>query len=221
MTENNLLNKQRYFFENTHELMTIDNHIQRNLDPEYYGILLKEILDNKERWKGKNALDFGCGCGRNIKNLLELCDWNIVDGCDISLKNAVYAKKWVSQWFDEKRINTWQNSGAEVFPALDSFYDFIMSSIVFCHIPNYLIRFSIIKDLYRTLRPGGLISLHFMDLTDSVSYYETSEEIKNCRVENSDFLIDDFKKIGFKEVECIIGKDFHIGVNSYYVKGSK
>lgn len=201
--------------------MTVDNHAHHNSDPEYYNLLLKEIVYNKEYWKGKNALDFGCGCGRNIKNLFELCDWNVVDGCDISMKNAIYAKKWASQWFDEKRINTWQNSGADIMPSPDNYYDFIMSHIVFCHIPNYEIRLSIIKDIYRALSHNGMASLHFMDLTESVSYYELSEEIKNCRVENRDFLISDFDKIGFREVSCIVGKDFQNGVNSYYIKGLK
>ena len=48
---------------------------------------------------GRTALDFGCGVGRNVDNLLKLSDWRRVDGCDISQENlirarAFFAKMW-------------------------------------------------------------------------------------------------------------------------------
>ena len=64
------LNKQKAGFEKDHHLMPAQNHKQHNDDPEYWDILLKDIVDNPSFWEGKRALDFGCGCGRNIENLL-------------------------------------------------------------------------------------------------------------------------------------------------------
>ncbi len=79
-----LLSETKVFFEDASDGMKIDNHKQHDIEPHYKDILLKEIVNNPELWKGKVALDFGCGCGRNIKNLLEFADFKRVDGCDIS-----------------------------------------------------------------------------------------------------------------------------------------
>ena len=73
-----------------------------------------------------------------------------------------------------------------------------MSHIVFQHISNYDVRFSIITDMYNSLNDGGLCSLHFMDLLVSSTYYENSLDYQNCRVLNEQYLVDDFKKIGCK-----------------------
>jgi hypothetical protein len=77
------------------------------------------------------------------------------------------------------------------------------------------------KDMYEGLNEGGLCSLHFMDLGDSVPYFENSNKWLNCRVENEQYLVDDFNKIGFKNVSIETGRDFLTGVKAYYIKGEK
>ena len=52
-----------------------NNHEEHNNNPDYWDILLKDLKD-KDKWAGKNALDFGCGKGRNVTNMLSLCDFN-------------------------------------------------------------------------------------------------------------------------------------------------
>jgi hypothetical protein len=47
------------------------------------------------------------------------------------------------------------------------------------------------------------------------------KNIKNCRVENKQFLIDNFKKIEFNNIECTIGNGYFINQPSYYIKGYK
>lgn len=93
------LDAQKNFFENIHESMTISNHSEHFSNPDYWNILLKEIKDQPENWEDKIALDFGCGCGRNLKTLLELANWRRVDGVDISSKNCKYAKEYVNKSF--------------------------------------------------------------------------------------------------------------------------
>jgi SAM-dependent methyltransferase len=208
-------------FESQHVLMVPDNHQQHNPDPEYWAILLGDVKFNPERWKGKRAFDFGCGCGRNLYNLSTLAEWETIDGCDISRSNAAYSK----QWFEIKnetdaKCMTWENNGKDIQPTQYG-YDFIMSHIVFQHISNYDVRYSIMEDMYKSLNDGGLCSLHFMDLGDSVPYFENSDKWLNCRVENPQFLVDDFNKIGFKDVSIETGNDFLTGVKAYYIKGTK
>ena len=143
-----------------------------------------------------------------------------VDGCDISSKNANYAKNWINQFYQNK-TDTWETNGYDLQPCESNKYDFIMSHIVFQHISNYSIRFSILSDIYKCLKHDGLTSLHFMDMSISDPYYENSEAIQNCRVENKEFLINDLKKIGFKSVSCETGQDFFTNCTTYYVKGYK
>lgn len=217
----NYIDSQKNQFENSHELMIEENHIKHNNDPEYWNILLKEIKENRQFWFNKKALDFGCGCGRNIKNLLDLVEWDSVDGCDISYKNAIYAKNWVNQFYKNK-TETWETNGCDIQPCKENTYDFIMSHIVFQHISNYNVRFSIISDIFKCLKPNGLASLHFADMLCSNKYYESLDINQNCSVENSEFLINDFKKIGFKNISCETGTDFFMKKQtSYYIKGYK
>jgi cyclopropane fatty-acyl-phospholipid synthase-like methyltransferase len=201
--------------------MVPDNHQQHNPDPEYWAILLGDVKFNPERWTGKRAFDFGCGCGRNLINLSTLAEWETIDGCDISKSNAEYAQQWYSKNTTKiAKCRTWENNGKDIQPTVYG-YDFIMSHIVFQHISNYSVRYSIMEDMYNNLNAGGLCSLHFMDLGDSVPYFEDSDKWLNCRVENEQYLVDDFNKIGFKNVKVETGRDFLTGVKAYYIKGEK
>ena len=221
----NYLKESKDFFEKHHNGMTYRNHSQHNSDPEYWNQLLGVIKYAPEKWAGKKALDFGCGCGRNIKNLIEMAEWEQIDGCDISKQNADYAKKWVEKSYPDKNIRTWENNGKDIQPCEENYYDFIMSHIVFQHISSYSIRFSILTDMFNCLKKDGLASIHYQDMTESVNYSgETTKydgEMGNCRVENKQYLIDDFEKIGFKDITCEVGEDYFTKLPTYYIKGYK
>lgn len=214
------LDRQKQEFENTHHLMIENNHFVHNADPEYWDILLGDIKANPDMWENKVAFDFGCGCGRNLKNLLDLANWSLVMGCDISKKNADYAYNWASEYYPSK-IKTWENNGKDIQPCDENSIDFAMSHIVFQHISNHNTRYSIMKDIYKCLKPGGLASLHYLDMGISNSYYENLDIYQNCVVENPDYLIKDFEEIGFKNVTCQVGKDYFTRGNTYYIKGNK
>jgi hypothetical protein len=96
-----------------------------------------------------------------------------------------------------------------------------MSHIVMQHISNYSVRYSILTDMYKCLKPEGLVSLHYLDMTISSKYYEDSDIYQNCVVENPQYLIDDFEKIGFKNITCDTGRDPFTGQRTYYIKGYK
>jgi SAM-dependent methyltransferase len=228
-------------FESYHESMTVSNHLYRNEDPEYVSYMLGPITRSPNWWKGKKALDFGCGCGRNIKNLLDAGNFLRVDGCDISLKNSQYSKKYVEQFYDPSKTHTWETDGYTLKPAPDEEYDYVMSHIVFQHIANYAIRLSILADIYRVLKPGGMININFMDLPPTsavlpaVEYFycyppvdteppELGMEefaLLNCVVEDKENIINDFLALGFKDVVCHTGKDVGTGNCSYYAWGLK
>ena len=222
------LSHTKDFFEKTHDAMTKENHKKHSYEDYYRACFLDIIVDNEAHFRDTKALDFGCGCGRNIKNLLDLNVFSQVDGCDISKKNVEYSKKYIESEYPGKS-NTWETDGYTLKPSSDNEYSFIMSHIVFQHIANWHIRFSILADVYRTLKPGGLAMIHFMDLDDSVSYKASYPEpgttgehgLINCRVENINFVIDDFNNVGFKEVGVFSSEDPFSYKMSHFVKGIK
>ena len=242
------------FFQDTHtDMVKNNNHLIQDNNTHYIENMVLPISEHPLFWKDKVALDFGCGCGRNIRNLLTAADFARVDGCDVSKSNAEYAKKYVEKYFnlekDQKKCNTWETNGYDLQPAPNEEYDYVMSHIVFQHIPNYSIRYNILKDIYRVLKKGGIANIHFMDLDDSVGYYdeypsggctvdiayETGKKIEsghliidaqnlhllNCRVEDESFLVKDFTKIGFIDIECIKTTDPYSNKQDYYIIARK
>mgnify|MGYP003654197693 CR=1 FL=1 len=216
-------------FEDYHEEMTKDNHKSHNKDVEYQNSFINFIKNEKGSWQGKKALDFGCGCGRNIKNLLDLNIFAQVDGCDISKKNIEYSKKFAEADHPGK-THTWETNGYTLEPAPDNEYDFIMSHVVFQHIANWSIRYSLLTDIHRILKPSGTTVIHFMDLDNSVGYdadYPTPGHreglygLFNCRVDNARNIIEDFKDIGFSQVMVNVGTDPFSHKQSYYARGVK
>lgn len=99
------------------------------------------------------------------------------------------------------KCETWDNDGCTIDDK-ENVYDFIMSTITFQHIPSRDIRTSILLDMYSLIKPGGLVSLQFGDMTGSVDYFENktsfNEYQTNSRVEKFEYLINDLKNIGFE-----------------------
>ncbi len=184
------------------------NHPEHNQNPDYWDILLGDLRD-KEKWDGKVALDFACGKGRNVTNMLNLCDWARVDGIDISEGNISHNKnEYASQ-----NSNWYCNSGTDVSELKDNEYDFIMSTIALQHIPVYDIRKSLITDLLRTLKSGGIFSFQMgygddlqSELGPRVSYFENhydatgTNSICDVRIQNEEDVIKDLTNIGFVNV---------------------
>ena len=189
------------------------NHLVHNDNPDYWDILLGD-LKKKEFWKNKKALDFACGKGRNVTNMISLCDWNRVDGIDLSLNNIAYCmqnyKDYPSRWYC--------NNGIDVRDLKSNEYDFIMSTIALQHIPVYDIRKNLLTDLLRVLKPGGLFSFQMgfgKDLKDifgraKSGYYDNSwdasgtNSIHDVRVQDEQEVISDLKKIGFESITTTV-----------------
>lgn len=181
------------------------NHQEHNTNPDYWDILLGDLKD-KEKWNGKVALDFACGKGRNVTNMFNLCDWERVDGIDISEGNINHCKNE----FSNQSSNWYCNNGVDVSELKDNEYDFIMSTIALQHIPVYDIRKSLISDLFRVLKPGGLFSFQMgygdnleSELGTRVSYFENyydangTNSVCDVRVQNEETILRDLASIGF------------------------
>lgn len=192
------------------------NHPEHNENPDYWNILLGMVRENN--FDGRNALDFACGKGRNITNLLTLANWRFVDGVDISPGNIQHCKTS----FDLKKSRFWVTNGTDLGDAPKNFYDLIVSTIALQHIPVYDIRKAIFQAILQALKPGGCLSFQMgygPDLLDVYgrprsAYFENalSAEGTNAdhdvRVTNTKDLVDDLLAIGYANISHEIRASF-------------
>lgn len=188
------------------------NHQEHNENPDYWKLLIPSNVD----YSNKLGLDFGCGKGRNVTNLIEHCNFERVDGVDISSGNINECKVKLP---NSKFYN---NNGVDLSDIKSETYDFIMSTIVLQHIPVYDIRLSILKEIYRVMKKGGIFNFQMgygKDLknpngNDRIAYYDNhynasgTNGILDVRVTNEDDLVKDLNNIGFKVINLEINDSF-------------
>ena len=197
------MQKQQY--DSGADIMAIQNHKNHDLNPDYYKTLLSDI-DNS--FDDKNGLDFGCGIGRNIDNLLKLANWSCFDGCDISKENLIRVNKFLIN-NNHKNYNLFHTDGISLNSLKDNYYDFVMSTIVLQHIAVYDIRFNILKDIFRVLKENSLFSFQMATYNKNINhakYFDNNWAAQGTNgyldvsVDNPQDLINDLKLIGFKSI---------------------
>jgi len=155
--------------------------------------------------KDKVALEYGCGPARNIIKF-----WNRfarIDGVDISIE--VLAKASHNLAHNNILTDIFYCDGKSI-PKQDNSYDIVFSTICLQHIACYDIRFSILKESYRVLKPNGYLCFQ-MGFNGKDSYHgrlaDYHENITDalttnggCDVlfNNEQYMIDDLTNIGFK-----------------------
>lgn len=193
-----------------------NNHEIHNSNPDYWDILLGDLKDSN-KWNNKVALDFACGKGRNVTNLHGLCKWDRVDGIDISESNIHFCR----ENYTSLRSNWYCNNGVDISELPDNTYDFVMSTIALQHIPVFEIRDSLIKDIYRVMKSGGVFSFQmgFGVGLDSIlgkrsSYYEniyeatTTNSGYDVRVQSESEIKSHLENIGFKQIITVVRPSF-------------
>jgi len=202
---------QKNFYEDQASNMAISNHGEHNSNPDYWEILLHPL--SKGDWTDKIIMDFGCGCGRSIVNVLENFKIKRIDGVDIGENNIKYSKQLLES-MNFSNYNLFVTNGQSLQPALSNEYDFIFSTIVLQHIPVYNIRRKILEDMFRCLKINGQISIQmgYGDVSKSnlseyyANYVNASGTNGSFDVEVSDErqIIDDLLNIGFVDIETVI-----------------
>jgi SAM-dependent methyltransferase len=228
-TVNDYTDMQRNFYVKESTTMRKANHSGHNANPDYWNILLG--LLNFGDWSDKRVLDFGCGCGRNVANILN--GWNIgeVHGCDISETNIEYCNQYIPTVSNKTNYEFFVNDGQSLRPAQSNYYDMIVSTIVLQHICVYSIRRMILEDMYRCLKPGGILSIQMgfgYGHPNTARYYEdvvdatTTNSGYDVRIISLDEPINDLSSIGFINVGTNISaswEDSH--QNWIYIKARK
>jgi ubiquinone/menaquinone biosynthesis C-methylase UbiE len=177
---------------------------QHNAWSDYDEFLFKGI-----ETENLSALEFGCGPGRNIVRFNKR--FAKIDGVDIAQKNLDNAKLWMTH--NNISLDTsilYKNDGANISIVPSETYDVVYSTICFQHICVHEIRYSLLEDFYRVLKPGGHICFQQglgNSHPSSVGYFENfydahgTNSALDHRLENVDDLKNDLEKIGFHNFE--------------------
>jgi ubiquinone/menaquinone biosynthesis C-methylase UbiE len=128
-----------------HRLGTNDYNMH-NRNSDYWDILLKPAKNPEY----KIALDFGTGLGRNVRNLIGLGNFDEIYATDLSEKNI---SKCQSSF--PSNCHFILSDGRKTPYFENNKFDFIISTLVFQHIPVREIRNMWFKEIYRVLKPGG------------------------------------------------------------------
>jgi len=178
---------------------------------DYQEFLWKDIPDLDT----KDVLDFGCGPGRNLIHYNKV--FKSIDGVDLAEVNLNTARRWLTACgLDVNKFKLYKNDGVTLSGIADASYDVVMSTICFQHISVYDIRYQLLEEMYRVLRPGGYVTLQLLltaDKAGTVEYYDNAYDAKDtngaadCTVKDPEYVRKDLEAIGFT--------DFH-----YYIRPS-
>ena len=159
------------------------------------------------------ALEYGCGPGRNMIRYKDRFDR--IDGVDIVQMNL--DKAVVNLEANNVPIpNLYHNDGKTMPMIADNTYDVVFSVICLQHIACYDVRFSILNECYRVLKPGGKFCFEIgfggrPDPHKCSGYYDNAYDAfgtngwHDVAVEREDQLVDDLvDKIGFKNYKSDI-----------------
>ena len=164
-------------------------------------------LENQSELIG---LDFACGPGRNIVKYNGR--FKRLDGVDISPVNIGKAQSYTSNRGIETVLYT--STGTDISVVSSNEYDFVMSTIALQHICVYDIRYSIMKDIHRVLKGGGVFTAQMgfgYPSPQTVGYYENYYDAESSNracdvcIESTEQLEKDLLEIGYKDFQYIIG----------------
>ena len=113
----------------------------------------------KHDLKKLKFLEVGCGAGANLAWLAE--QGIRISGIDISQKALSLCKKTLKHKGLEKNIEILTQASASDIPCPDEYFDGIIESCVFQHLPNEL-RIKAFSEVVRLLKPGGLFIGHML-----------------------------------------------------------
>jgi tRNA (uracil-5-)-methyltransferase TRM9 len=145
---------------NTKKAEKIINNLQTGYDivAEHFSntryVLWPEMLAWQEYLQdGQTVLDLGCGNGR----LLEMCRNNKVKytGYDISTELIQIAKEKCQQYSVPEA--SFQVGDMRFLPFASASFDIVFAVASLHHLPHQINRWQALSEIYRVLRPGGLL----------------------------------------------------------------
>lgn len=210
---------QKEFYEKeAGNMNATGNHRHHDVNPDYKNILLGRLSATPEIFKNEIALDFGCGQGRNVSNIISWFPnlFSRVEGVDISSNNIKYCEiNLAKEIGDTTKYKFHVNDGKSLENLKSDSYKFVMSTIVFQHICVHETRFSLMSEIFRLLKSNGIFSFQMgfgPGHSRAASYYEnmcaadTTNSGYDVQIVDPQNLVDDLVKIGFEGIKYVISK---------------
>ena len=138
----------------------------KNFTTPFQSDLFKKYVDIN-----KSVLDIGCGYGRTLKELYDLGYRNLI-GIDFSKKMIDRA------WNLYSYINFYVGNGNELSFDDSSIDSVILLGVLTC-IPNKSNQEQLIKEIYRILKPSGILYINDFLLNDSLMYLDRYDKYKD------------------------------------------
>ena len=193
----------------SHRDPVVGSYDRHNAWQDYKDYLFKDVDT-----KNKIALDYGSGPGRNI---ITMNDWfKQIDGCDISEVNK--QKALLNTSHNGIKDFNYMVCDGESIPCKDKTYDIVFSVICLQHICVHDVRYSIMEDVYRILKPGGYFCWQMgyggkpevppgarpykvCKWYDNIYDAEGTNSIYDVSILDENEVKDDIMKIGFKSFD--------------------
>lgn len=172
----------------------------------------EHLFTNLQNQSELIGIDWACGPGRNIVRYKDR--FKRLDGVDISPVNIEKAIGYLKN-NGIVNSNLYVSNGVDLDIIESNTYDFAMSTIALQHICVYDIRFSILSEIHRILKPGGMITFQMGFGSPSprtIEYYENfydatgTNRKRDVCVESTNQIEGDLNKIGFKDFKYVIGQ---------------
>ncbi len=167
-----------------------------------------EILFEGIETKGMKALDFGCGPGRCLVKYADR--FSQLDGADLDEINLKNAAKWIAL-NGVKQGQLFHVNGCGLNGIPSECYDLVYSVICLQHICVHDIRKSIMQDIYRVLRPGGIFTFQMAaggkEGFPWVTWYENKYDAQGTNglfdvsITDTAEVGNDLRRVGFKMVK--------------------
>jgi ubiquinone/menaquinone biosynthesis C-methylase UbiE len=157
-------------------------------------------IPNQEQ---KVVLDFACGPGRNMAKYAK--QFAKIDGVDIDERNLECAKIWLTySGLNESDHTLYLCNGFDLQNIPSDTYDIVMSTIAMQHICVYDIRLNYLKEFFRVLKSGGLITIQMgYGSNNCADYYDNNWNASatngefDVSIKNPDDLKKDLESIGY------------------------
>ena len=183
---------------------------QHNAWPDYDEYIFKDVPNTQD----KVCLDFGCGPGRNLIKFQN--NFKSIHGVDIAEKNLEKADVYLRSKSDDlSKHKLFLTNGYDLSNIESNSYDVVMSTICFQHICVWQIRYNLLKEVFRVLKPGGYITMQMgfgpqVDTKKSVGYRENYHDAEgtngqmDTRVEDATDVQSDLYDVGFNNFKHYI-----------------
>lgn len=178
----------------------------------------------------KVMLDFGCGPGRNLAFYGHR--FKRIDGADLDPILLQNAQKWAAKhnaWYADSR--TYCVDGVSLNGVPSDTYDMVMSTICLQHICVHEIRFQILKEFLRVLKPDGWITIQmgfgsvggcFAAYHDNDYGAASTNGARDVGITDAEDLKRDLDQIGFRNFQFDIRPGDNIGhANSIFFRAQR